>query len=111
MIELLNAELYKKFHGKYPEANITGLALTSGDVVLAIVGTVFIADTDFIVFGMNQLARKRDIVKGWRAFKAMLTINKTYYALIDRDIKSAHGLLTHYGFRHFKEDIYILENK
>ena len=38
----------------------------------------------------------------------MLNPEKTYYALIDEEIGSAHGLLTHFGFEHFKDDIYVL---
>ena len=106
MIEMLTGSLYHKFSGGSPPATIKGVASTEGDEVYAVCGTTFIAGANFIIFGAKQGFSKRDIIKGWNTLKKTLDANKTYYAVIDRELDTAHGMLNHFNFAYIGEDIY-----
>ena len=106
MIEPLTNSIYQRFDGAPPAATIKGVASTEGSEVYAVCGTICIMGSYFIIFGVKAGCSKRDIIKGWSAIKKTLDRNKTYYAIIDRELETAHGLLNHFKFTYIGEDIY-----
>ena len=110
-IKPLTDGLYEAYQGHQPPIVLDGLAVVEGDNVYAVCGTAEIGGIDFIMFGMKVGARKRDIIRGWRIFKDMLSDDKTYYAIIDVDLSTAPALLAHFGFERFNDDTYVLVNK
>lgn len=107
-IEPLSREKYIRFDGSPPPVSMTGVCVTDGSEVLAVVGVSVIVGERFIVFGMKDECPKKMIIKGWAAFRdRYLCDKKEYYALIDEELPTAPGLMRHFGFKHFKEDIYI----
>ncbi len=109
MIKPLTNSLYLNFSGDPPPATIKGFASVTDGNVYAIGGTSFIAGRNFIIFGVKKGFNKRDIIRGWNAIKKTLDSEKTYYAIIDRDLDTAAGLLEHCGFSYMTDDIYIYE--
>jgi len=107
MIEPLTNSLYLKFNGAPPPATLKGVALTDNGEVYAVAATTFIGNEYFIIFGAKDGFNKRGIIEGWREFKKTLDEHKTYYAIIDRDLETAHSLLTHFNFEYMFDDLYI----
>jgi hypothetical protein len=106
-IEPLTRRHYIDFNGESPQVSTKGLALVDDGNVYGMVGKVLIGGQNFIIFGVKPGFSKRDIIKGWREFEPMLDDSKHYYAIIDRELETAHGLLTHFGFMHLFDDVYI----
>ena len=107
MIKPLTSSIYNKFNDGPPPATIKGMALVEGDEVFAVGGTSFIGGQNFIFFGVKDGFNKRGIIKGWRAIRDTLDETKTYYAIIDRELDTAHDLLTHFNFEYLFDDIYV----
>ena len=107
MIVKLSNSLYRKFCGENPPTAIKGFASVIGDAVVAVGGISLIAGEYFVIFGVNDNFDKRDIIRGWKEVKGLMDENKTYYALIDSDLDSANGLLLHFGFEHYCDEIYV----
>ena len=106
-IEFLTDELYKKFDGEEPPFPLKGVAMTEGDEVFGVCGTSLIEGQNFIILALTKEANRRLMVEGWKLFQDMLDDEKTYYALIDKTLPTAEGLLNHFKFEPFKDDIYI----
>ena len=107
MIELLTNSLYLKFDGGLPPSTLKGVALTNNEDVYAVAGVTLIGGEYFIIFGVKEGFSKRGIIEGWREFKKTLDEHKTYYAIIDRDLDTAHELLMHFNFEYMFDDLYI----
>jgi len=111
MICKLTNTIYKQFSGELPAATMRGLAIIQDDEVMAVCGVSFIASEYFITLGVKPGVNKRDIITGWAEFTNMLDDKKMYFALVDRDIATAPGLLKHFNFHHVDDDIYIYGGK
>lgn len=109
MIVPLTKSLFLEFHGEPPPATIKGFASVIDGEACAIGGTSLIAGQNFIIFGVKPGFNKRDIIRGWHAIKKTLDDNKTYYAIIDRDLSTAEALLNHFNFSYIADDLYIYE--
>ena len=111
MIKKLTGSLYHRFSGGPPPSTIKGVASTDGDEVYAVCGTMLMAGVNFIIFGAKQGFSKRDIITGWGMIKETLDGNKRYYAIIDRELDTAHDMLNHFNFTHIGDDIYEYRGK
>lgn len=107
-IEPLDRDAYINFDGEAPAVTMKGLALKDGDKVLAILSLAVFSGENFIICGVKDGASKKFLIRGWLEFKKkFMQDNKNYYALIDRDIETSKGFLTHFGFVHLEKDIYV----
>jgi len=107
VIKTLTAGMYYEFNGGPPPSTIKGVASVSNGTVTAVCGVTLINGEYFIVFDAKPETSKRDIIKGWNIFKETLDSDKAYYALADRDFKTAPSLLAHFNFVHLMDDIYF----
>ena len=106
-IEYLTNDIFIKFNGMAPVTTVKGIALIDEGEVYAICAITVIAGENFIIFDTKLGFSKRDIIRGWKVFKAMLDDQKTYYAIIDRELETAPKILEHFNFNHVINDIYI----
>ncbi len=108
MIVSLTRDRYINFSGESPHVTMRGIALVDNSDTLAILAIAVFSGQSFIVCGVKDGAKRKDIVKGWRKFKSeFMRENVDYYAIIDEEIATAPSFLKHFGFVHLKKDIYI----
>lgn len=84
-----------------------GFAAVEDGIVLGIAGVLVHHNIVIVDVSQEMRGRKRDIVRAWKKLSLMLTGDKPYYAVRDSDIDTSHTFLTHFGFEHLHEDIYI----
>ena len=107
-IEPLSRDIYARFEGEAPPVTISGLAITDDENVLGVIGVASFNGEKFITCGIKPHTNKRLIIKAWHQFKEkFMRQNRSYYALVDQELKTAPGLLKHFGFEYLKENIYI----
>ena len=107
-IDPLTRDRFIKLEGHPPPMTVKGLCVTDGDEVFAAVGVAVIAGENFIFCGVKDGCHKKKIVEVWRKFSDLyMQSSQDYYAIIDESIPKAKGLLSHFGFEQFKDDIYI----
>ena len=102
----LTSAIYNQLSGEPPISTIKGLAVVDGNDTYALCGTVVMGGENFIIFGSKPGFSKRDIIRGWKAFKPMLSKEKSYYAVIDRELETAKDMLEHFDFIHLHDDVY-----
>lgn len=107
-IESLTDDLYALYDGSPPHVTLNGVAITDNDNVLAIVGVANIQSNNYVICGVKNSVSKRMIIKAWEAFKdSCIDSREKYYAVIDNDLSTAPKFLSHFGFEHYIDDIYI----
>ena len=103
----LTSAIYTDFNGGPPPYTVKGVAIVDGSKAYAVCGTFIAGGENFIFFGCKPGFSKRDIIKGWRVFKAMISNEKNYYVIIDRELETSKNMLEHFNFIHLEDDTYI----
>ena len=105
-VEPLTPDRYKQFHGEMPPYNLRGVAVEEDKVTATGFLTKF-SGYNFVVFDMAENASKRGIILGWRKLRAMMDSEQEYYAIIDGEMPTAPGLMKHFNFHHYTDNVYI----